>query len=234
MPVIVLTARDSVTDTVTALEGGADDYMPKPFRFAELLARVRLRLRAAGAGRRPVPREDDARRPAASSSTCAPAGSPVAGSEFDLSAREFALAEIFLLNPGQVLSREQLLDHVWGYDFDPGSNVVDVYVGYLRRKLGADTRSRPCAGWATASTALEACRSSRGRRGCAAASTGSSASATSCGSGRSSGSRSQARRDTTFATSAGTPSGSVAGASTSCGKRSATSSASGSPSSKAR
>ena len=59
----------------------------------------------------------------------------------ELSAREFALAEVFMLNPGQVLSREQLLDHVWGYDFDPGSNVVDVYVGYLRRKFGAGTIS---------------------------------------------------------------------------------------------
>ena len=63
----------------------------------------------------------------------------VGGTELDLSAREFALAEIFMLNPGQVLTREQLLDHVWGYDFDPGSNVVDVYVGYLRRKVGSDT-----------------------------------------------------------------------------------------------
>jgi DNA-binding response OmpR family regulator len=90
MPVIVLTARDSGTDTVRGLEGGADDYMSKPFRFAELMARIRL-----------------------------------------------ALAEMFLRHPGQVLSREQLLSHVWGYEYDPGSNVVDVYVGYLRKKLGA-------------------------------------------------------------------------------------------------
>jgi DNA-binding response OmpR family regulator len=62
----------------------------------------------------------------------------VGGQVVDLSAREFTLAEIFMLNPGQVLTREQLLDHVWGYDFDPGSNVVDVYVGYLRRKLGSE------------------------------------------------------------------------------------------------
>ena len=135
-PVIVLTARDSVTDTVTALEGGADDYMPKPFRFAELLARVRLRLRQAQAD------------PAATGSDSLQAGgvrldlrtrrATVDGRELDLSAREFTLAEIFMLNAGQVLSREQLLDHVWGLDFDPGSNVVDVYVGYLRRKFGAD------------------------------------------------------------------------------------------------
>jgi DNA-binding response OmpR family regulator len=138
LPVIVLTARDSVTDTVSALEGGADDYMPKPFRFAELLARVNLRLR----------RTSD--QSAALSDHVTAGGirldlrtrrASVSGTEVDLSAREFALAEIFMQNPGQVLSREQLLDHVWGFDFDPGSNVVDVYVGYLRRKFGADAIS---------------------------------------------------------------------------------------------
>ncbi|MFC4786520.1 response regulator transcription factor [Nocardioides sp. MAHUQ-72] len=135
VPVVVLTARDSVTDTVSALEGGADDYMPKPFRFAELLARVRLRLRTPGTADG-VPR-DDALDAGGVRLDLRTRRATVDGRQVDLSAREFALAEIFMLNAGQVLSREQLLDQVWGFDFDPGSNVVDVYVGYLRRKFGA-------------------------------------------------------------------------------------------------
>jgi two-component system, OmpR family, copper resistance phosphate regulon response regulator CusR len=132
MPVIILTARDSVTDTVAGLEGGADDYVAKPFRFEELLARVRLRLRDVGSQEAtvlthgPVSLDLRTRRVR------------VGEKVMDLSAREFALLEVFLRNPEQVLSREQLLSHVWGYDFDPGSNVVDVYVRYLRRKLGAE------------------------------------------------------------------------------------------------
>lgn len=131
-PVIILTARNSVDDTVAGLEGGADDYMAKPFRFEELLARIRLRLRPEGSGGESTTlthgklRLDLRTRRAA-----------VGDKEVDLSAREFALAEAFLRNPGQVLSREQLLSRVWGYDFDPGSNVVDVYIRYLRNKLGA-------------------------------------------------------------------------------------------------
>lgn len=132
IPVIILTARDSVQDTVSGLEGGADDYMPKPFRFEELLARVRVRL----SNNRPADLtvlsygglQLDLRTRQAT----------VGDRTIDLSAREFALAETFLRHPGQVLTREQLLSHVWGYDFDPESNVVDVYVRYLRRKLGAE------------------------------------------------------------------------------------------------
>ncbi|WP_332668178.1 response regulator transcription factor [Aeromicrobium sp.] len=133
LPVIVLTARDSVTDTVAALEGGAADYMSKPFKFGELLARVRLRLRSPA----DTPPDDeltvrqvrlDLRRRRAY----------VGDREVELSARELTLAEVLIRNRGLVLSREQLLSQVWGYDFDPGSNVVDVYVGYLRKKLGAD------------------------------------------------------------------------------------------------
>lgn len=135
VPVIVLTARDSVTDTVSALEGGADDYMAKPFRFAELSARIRLRLRQNAA---PSGDELGALDAGGVHLDLRTRRATVGGREVELSAREFALAEIFLRNAGQVLSREQLLDHVWGLDFDPGSNVVDVYVGYLRRKLGAD------------------------------------------------------------------------------------------------
>jgi DNA-binding response OmpR family regulator len=135
VPVIVLTARDSVTDTVTALDTGADDYMPKPFRFAELMARIRLRLRqggpSGGGGHEDVLAVGSVRLDRRTRRAT------VGGTELDLSAREFTLAEIFMLNPGQVLTREQLLDHVWGFDFDPGSNVVDVYVGYLRRKFGS-------------------------------------------------------------------------------------------------
>lgn len=132
-PVIMLTARSSVADTVAGLQSGADDYMPKPFSFEELLARIQLRLRAdtGGESAMVLSHRDlslDLRTRRAS----------VAGREVDLTAREFTLAEMFLRNPGQVLSREQLLSGAWGYDFDPGSNVVDVYVRYLRRKLGAD------------------------------------------------------------------------------------------------
>ena len=135
VPVIVLTARDSVGDTVSALEGGADDYMPKPFRFAELLARVRLRLRQ---GQEVTVPRDDVIESGGVKLDVRTRRAVVGERQVDLSAREFSLAEIFMVNAGQVLSREQLLDHVWGLDFDPGSNVVDVYVGYLRKKFGPD------------------------------------------------------------------------------------------------
>lgn len=133
MPVIVLTARDSVTDTVSALDSGADDYMAKPFRFAELQARIRLRLRMADAGDGVGQDTVTAGRVTLDLRT---RRASVGEQAVDLSAREFALAEYLMQHAGQVLSREQLLDRVWGFDFDPGSNVVDVYIGYLRRKLG--------------------------------------------------------------------------------------------------
>jgi DNA-binding response OmpR family regulator len=129
-PMIILTARDGVADTVSGLESGADDYVPKPFRFEELLARVRLRLRDRRAPEPTVLRADDAALDLRTRRVT------VGDRSVELTAREFALAETFFRHPGQVLSREQLLSHVWGYDYDPGSNVVDVYVGYLRKKLG--------------------------------------------------------------------------------------------------
>ncbi|TDE58172.1 response regulator transcription factor [Nonomuraea mesophila] len=132
MPVIILTARDSVSDTVAGLEGGADDYIAKPFAFEELLARVRLRLRAERTPEVTVLRVSDL------SLDLRTRRAYVGDRSVDLSAREFALAEIFCRHPDQVLTREQLLSHVWGFDFDPGSNVVDVYVRYLRRKIGAE------------------------------------------------------------------------------------------------
>lgn len=132
LPVIMLTARVELHDTVAGLEGGADDYLGKPFRFDELLARIRLRMRRDDAAattelsHRDLALDVRTRR------------ANVGGHAVELSAREFALAEELVRNAGQVLSREQLLSRVWGYDFDPGSNVADVYIGYLRQKLGGD------------------------------------------------------------------------------------------------
>lgn len=131
-PVIMLTARSGTDDTIEGLDAGASDYVPKPFAVAELMARVRSRLRDVAASaptsltRGDVMLDILARR------------ASVAGREVELSSREFALAEQFVRNAGEVLTREVLLSRVWGLDFDPGSNVVDVYVRYLRAKLGAD------------------------------------------------------------------------------------------------
>lgn len=134
MPVIILTARDELDSTLAGFEGGANDYVTKPFRFEEVLARVSVRLAEAARsdlGPSQIVVGDAALDVAARTLR---AGDRTV----ELSAREFTLAETFFRHPGQVLSREQLLSRVWGYDFDPGSNVVDVYVGYLRKKLGTD------------------------------------------------------------------------------------------------
>jgi DNA-binding response OmpR family regulator len=133
LPVLILTARDEVIDTVTGLDSGADDYVTKPFVFEELLARVRARLRAPDAGVSGLALEAGGVRLDVRTRRA-----EVGDADVELTAKEFTLLETFLRHPGQVLSREQLLSHVWGYDFDPGSNIVDVYVGYLRRKLGAE------------------------------------------------------------------------------------------------
>ena len=132
LPVIILTARDDVSDTVHGLEGGADDYVTKPFRFEELLARIKARLRE---DRRPEPTVLEVGEAKLNLKTRRVMRHD---KTIELSAREFALAELFFRHPGQVLTREQLLSSVWGYDYDPGSNIVDVYVGYLRKKIGDD------------------------------------------------------------------------------------------------
>jgi DNA-binding response OmpR family regulator len=127
-PVIILTGRDR--GAVSGFEAGADDYVTKPFRFDELLARIRARLREERAGEETVLAVGEAKLDLLARRLT------VGGTYVELTAREFALAEVFFRNVGRVLSREQLLDQVWGYDYDPGSNVVDVYVSYLRHKLG--------------------------------------------------------------------------------------------------
>jgi len=137
LPVIMLTARAEVSDKVAGLDAGATDYVTKPFSVEELLARVRAHLRA----------------PAQAEPTRLQAGGIVVdllsrevtrdGVPVRLSAKEFELLAYFLRHPGQVLSRPQLLSSVWGYDHEPGTNIVDVYVGYVRRKLAVDDRPAP-------------------------------------------------------------------------------------------
>ena len=133
LPVIFLTARDELDDKITGLEGGADDYMTKPFRFEELVARVRVRLREGGS------REQSKLEAGGIILDTRTRQASAGGERVTLTAREFTLLETLMRHPGQMLSREQLLSHVWGYDYDPGSNVVDVYIGYLRRKLGDES-----------------------------------------------------------------------------------------------
>lgn len=133
LPVIILTARDDTTDRVAGLEAGADDYIGKPFHFEELIARVRARLR----GDKASPEERHQITEGGITLDLRTRWVSAGSTAVELSAREFELLRTFLEHPNQVLSREQLLAHVWGYDYDSGSNVVDVYVGYLRRKLGS-------------------------------------------------------------------------------------------------
>ena len=135
-PVLVLTARDSVADKVRGLDLGADDYLTKPFAFDEFLARVRALLRRGAAGAAPVLRAADL--------TLDPARREVRRGErrVSLTTREYALLEYFMRNPGRVLTRPMLAEHVWGLDFDSESNIVDVYVGYLRRKIDGPGEAR--------------------------------------------------------------------------------------------
>jgi two-component system OmpR family response regulator len=128
-PVLMLTARSGVEDRIRGLDVGADDYLVKPFAFGELLARLRALMRRGPVGTSAVLEAGDIRLDP-SAHTVARAGRPI-----ELSPREFALLEFFMRRPGEVLSRSVILDHVWEYDYDRLSNVVDVYVGYLRKKL---------------------------------------------------------------------------------------------------
>jgi DNA-binding response OmpR family regulator len=139
LPVIVLSARSEVEDRVAGLDLGANDYVAKPFSFAELAARVRASLRR--------PDQVEATRLSVAGIDLDLVGRTVSrdGTPVGLSPREFDLLAYFLRHPNQVLSREQLLSGVWGYAFDPGTNVVEVYVGYLRRKLATDGTPAPIA-----------------------------------------------------------------------------------------
>lgn len=133
-PIIVLTARDGVEHTVAGLEGGADDYITKPFSFEELLARIRVQLR----NHLPRTQQETSLRVGDITLDRLTRQVWVGERSVELSAREFLLAEFFLRHPMQVLTREQILDRIWGYDYDPGTNIVNVYVGHLRKKLGDD------------------------------------------------------------------------------------------------
>jgi len=139
LPIIVLTARTKLKDRIRSLEGGADDYMPKPFQFAELLARVRLRLADKVAGGDNTPTDGGFRMVRGDLTLDLRTQRVKVGSTWkDLSRREVGLLETLMRHPGQILSRAQLLSMVWGMDFDPGSNVVDVYIRTLRKKIGAE------------------------------------------------------------------------------------------------
>jgi DNA-binding response OmpR family regulator len=135
-PVLLLTARDGVADKVAGLDAGADDYLAKPFAFEEFLARVRALLRRGRGRAEPVLRLADLSLDPATRAV-------LRGSRrLSLTAREYALLEYFLRNTGRVLTRPMITQHVWGMDWDPESNIVDVYVGYLRRKVDADGEPR--------------------------------------------------------------------------------------------
>ena len=128
-PILMLTARDAVADRVSGLDAGADDYLTKPFSFAELLARLRALMRRGAAERPAVLRVDDLELDPAARSVARD------GSSIDLTAREFALLEYLMRHPGEVLTRTQLIEHVWDFAYEGDSNVVDVYIRYLREKV---------------------------------------------------------------------------------------------------
>jgi two-component system response regulator MprA len=135
VPVLMLTARDAIHDRVAGLDAGADDYLVKPFALDELLARVRALLRRSGAA--------PADEPLTLGDVVMQNGQARRGDRnLDLTRTEHALLELFLLNPRQVMTRDVIFERVWGYDFEPGSNAIEVYVSYLRRKLEAGGEPR--------------------------------------------------------------------------------------------
>ncbi|HUW99995.1 MAG: response regulator transcription factor [Phycisphaerae bacterium] len=136
MPIIILTARDAITDRVRGLDAGADDYLVKPFSFAELLARLRALLRRGPAGGETELRAADLRMDLAAHRAFR------GREELDLTPKEFALLEYLLRHAGQVVTRTMIINHVWNYDFDPGTNVVDVHVRRLRLKVDEGRKVR--------------------------------------------------------------------------------------------
>jgi heavy metal response regulator len=131
-PVLLLTVRANIEDKVLGLDAGADDYLTKPFAFQELVARIRALLRRQTEEKLPVLRFADL--------TLDPARRVVlrGARKIDLTAKEYALLDYFIRNPGRVLTRTMIVEHVWDYNFDPMTNIIDVYVNYLRRKIDSD------------------------------------------------------------------------------------------------
>ncbi|WP_033288233.1 response regulator transcription factor [Amycolatopsis jejuensis] len=140
LPILVLTARDTVSDRVSGLDAGADDYLPKPFALEELLARLRALLRRAA----PDGQQETSEELSFADLTLDPGTREVrrGGREISLTRTEFALLELFLSYPKHVLTRGRILEEVWGYDFPTSGNALEVYVGYLRRKTEADGEPR--------------------------------------------------------------------------------------------
>ncbi len=136
VPILMLTARDEIADRVAGLDAGADDYLVKPFALEELFARLRAVLRRSADGAVEILRFADLELDPATREVRR-GGEPI-----ELTRTEFSLLELFLLNPRQVLTRSVIFERVWGYDFGPGSNSLDVYIGYLRRKTEADGKPR--------------------------------------------------------------------------------------------
>jgi DNA-binding response OmpR family regulator len=132
VPVLLLTVRANIEDKVLGLDSGADDYLTKPFAFDELVARIRALLRRqSGAGQPVLQVADLVLDPALRAASRG-------GRKIELTAKEYALLDYFMRNPGRVLTRAQISEHVWDYDFDSETNVIDVYVNYLRRKIDAN------------------------------------------------------------------------------------------------